>query len=333
MSKLNPVIKEFSKPWIKDIRRVESAIKRYDRICIFRHLMPDYDALGSQMGLATWIKDNFPNKEVRVVGDNHVTFTPRLFPVMDELPEVWFKKPFLAIILDVGNEKRIADPRFKKAKYKIRIDHHPETEHWGNVSIINTAGCAASENIVSALLNFKGKYVLSAEAASYFYIAIVGDSGRFQYSQTSTHSFAIAGVLMEAGINITKIYQNMYLKKIEDLEVTAYVLNHFHISEHGVAYYCLDSQIQRDLHITTERGKENVNLFSNIEGINAWCSITQDDNPKEPCWRISIRSKEKPINGVATEFGGGGHAQASGAKIDTLDDLPRFIQALDDLFK
>ena len=333
MSKLNPVIKEFSKPWIKDIRRLESAIKRYDRICVFRHLMPDYDALGSQMGLVTWIKDNFPNKEVRYVGDNHVTFTPRLFPVMDELPESWFKEPFLAIILDVGNEKRIADPRFKKAKYKVRIDHHPETEKWGNISIINTAGCAASENIVSALLNFKGKYVLSEQAASYFYIAMVGDSGRFQYSQTSVHSFAIAGVLMEAGINITKIYQNMYLKKIEDLEVTAYVLNHFHVSEHGVAYYCLDSKIQRDLHITTERGKENVNLFSNIEGINAWCSITQDDNPKEPCWRISIRSKEKPINGVATMFGGGGHAQASGAKIDTLDELPKFIQALDDLFK
>ena len=211
MKKVDPIIKEFSSPFIKDIRRLERAIKRYDRICIFRHLMPDYDALGSQMGLATWIKDNFPNKEVRVVGDNHVTFTPRLFPVMDELPEAWFKKPFLAIILDVGNEKRIADPRFKKAKYKIRIDHHPETEHWGNVSVINTAGCAASENIVSALLNFKGKYVLSAEAASYFYIAMVGDSGRFQYSQTSTHSFAIAGVLMEAGINITKIYQNITL--------------------------------------------------------------------------------------------------------------------------
>ena len=99
-----------------------------------------------------------------------------------------------------------------------------------------------------------------------------------------------------------------------------------------MAYYVLDSNIQRELNITTERGKENVNLFSNIEGINAWCSITQDDNPKEPCWRISIRSKEKAINGVAAEFGGGGHAQASGAKIETLDDLDRFIAALDALF-
>ena len=332
MKKIDPLIKEFSKPYIKDIRKIENAIKRYDRIVIFRHLMPDYDALGTQMGLATWIKDNFPNKEVHVVGDNHVTFTPRLFPVMDVLPETWFKEPFMAIIVDVGNKNRIADPRFKKAKYKVRIDHHPKMEDWGNVSIINTSACAASENVVSALLNFKGNYVMSKEAASYFYIALVGDSGRFQYSSTSAHSFAIAGELIKAGIDISAIYQNMYLKQIDDLKVTAYVLNHFHISEHGVAYYCLDTQIQQELKITTERGKENVNLFANIEGVNAWCSITQDANPKEPCWRISIRSKGKAINGVATQFGGGGHAQASGAKIDTLDQLDEFIKALDDLF-
>lgn len=332
MKKIDPLIKEFSKPYLKDIRRILSAIKRYDRICIFRHIMPDYDALGSQMGLATWIKDNFPNKEVHVVGDNHVTFTPRLFPVMDTLPESWFKEPFLAFILDVGNASRIADPRFKKAKFKIKIDHHPDVEHWGNISIVNTNASAASENIVSALLNLKGNYVMSKEAASYFYIAIVGDSGRFQYSSTSAHTFAIAGELLNCGIDLSKIYQTMYVKKIEDLAVTAYILNHYHISEKGVAYYVLDSKIQKDLNITTERGKENVNLFSNIEGINAWCSITQDDNPKEPCWRISIRSKEKAINGVATQFGGGGHAQASGAKINTLDELPAFIAALNALF-
>ena len=125
----------------------------------------------------------------------------------------------------------------------------------------------------------------------------------------------------------------MYLKQIDDLQVTAYILNNYKISPKGVAYYVLDSQIQKDLKITTERGKENVNLFSNIQGINIWCSITQDDNPKEPCWRISIRSRDYVVNGVATEFGGGGHAQASGAKITTLDELPKFIAALDALIK
>ena len=324
------IFKEYAEQDIKNISRLHSAIKRYDCIAIFRHAKPDYDALGSQMGLATWIKDNFPQKEVRVLGDNHVTFTPRIFPYMDELNEDWFKKPFLAIILDTSNVSRISDPRWKKAKFKVRIDHHPRVEEFGNVSMVNTEGAAATENIVNAIINFKGKYVMSKEAASYFYIAIAGDSGRFQYSSTSAHTFAIAGYLLESKIELSKIYQKMYLKHLDDLYVTAYILNHFTISPHGIAYYILDKKIQDELKITTERGKENVNLFANIEGVNAWCSITEDS--KDKCWRISIRSKEKAINGVAAMFEGGGHAQASGAKINSLDDLPRFISELDKLF-
>jgi phosphoesterase RecJ-like protein len=87
----------------------------------------------------------------------------------------------------------------------------------------------------------------------------------------------------------------------------------------------------KDLKITTERGKENVNIFANIVGINAWCSITEDK--KDNCWRVSIRSKGKPINGVAQMFEGGGHAQASGAKLKTLADLNRLIAELDKLFE
>lgn len=327
---MEKIIKEFAIPYKKDINRFLAAIKRYDRIAIFRHIMPDYDALGSQMGLATWIKDNFPNKEVKVLGDNHVTFTPRIFLVMDSLNDSWFKEPFLAIVLDTANSSRIADPRYKKAKFIVRIDHHPLVEHFANVSIVNDSAAAASENIVNAILNFKGDYVLSEEASKYFYIALAGDSGRFQYSSTTAHTFAIAGELVNRGINLSKIYQGMYLKKVDDLYVTAYILNNFHISEKGIAYYVLSTEIQEKLHITTERGKENVNLFANIEGVNAWCSITEDK--KDNCWRVSLRSKEKAINGVASMFEGGGHAQAAGAKLKSLDDLPRLIDELGKLF-
>lgn len=320
------------KKFAKENKALLSFIKQYDRIAIFRHIMPDYDALGTQFGLATWIKDNFPNKEIRVLGDNHVTFTPRLFPEIDKLSDSWFNKPFLAIIVDVANLPRIADPRFEKAEKIFVMDHHPKTDEFATVQVTDTSASAASE-LVSALLLNNQKYTMSKEAARYFYIALVGDNGRFQYSSTSALSFAVASNLLKCGINLNEIYQSMYLKQIDDLAVTAYVLNNYHVSPKGVAYYVLDTKIQNDLKITTERGKENVNLFSNIEGINIWCSITQDDDPKEPCWRISIRSRNYVVNGVATMFGGGGHAQASGAKIATLDELPKFIAKLDKLIK
>ena len=331
--KLAPEIKELGKKFKSQIVGIENAIRKYDRIAIFRHIMPDYDALGTQLGLYHFIKDNFPNKEVKMFGDNHVTFTPRIFPEMDRDGDSWFDKPFLAIIVDVSNKSRIADPRFEKADFIIKIDHHPNTEDFANINVVDTSTAAASELMVALLLNFKHKYEISEASATNFYIGIVGDSGRFQYSSTSALTFAVASVLITKGIKLNEIYSKMYLKQIDDLAVTAYILNNYKISPKGVAYYVLDSQLQKDLKITTERGKENVNLFSNIQGINIWCSITQDDNPKEPCWRISIRSRDYVVNGVATEFGGGGHTQASGAKITTLDELPKFIAALDALIK
>ncbi len=331
--KLSPEIKNLGKKFKKEIAGIENAIRKYDRIAIFRHIMPDFDALGTQLGLYYFLKDNFPEKEIKMFGDNHVTFTPRLFPEMDRDGDTWFDKSFLAIIVDVSNKSRIADPRFEKADYIIKIDHHPNVEDFANINVVDTTTAAASELMVALLLNFKHKYVLSERSATNFYIGIAGDSGRFQYSSTSALTFGVASVLISKGICLNEIYSKMYLKQIDDLQVTAYILNNYKISPKGVAYYVLDSQIQKDLKITTERGKENVNLFSNIQGINIWCSITQDDNPKEPCWRISIRSRDYVVNGVATEFGGGGHAQASGAKITTLDELPKFIAALDALIK
>lgn len=290
--------------------------------------MPDFDALGTQFGLATWIKENFPKKDVKILGDNHVTFTPRgLFPETDKVSDSWFDN-FLAIIVDVGDKKRIADPRFEKAKYTIKLDHHPETDKIFNLAITDTSKAAASELVANMLIGFKD-YSLSELTANYLYIALVGDSGRFQYSSTSPHTFAIATELLKTGINITKIYALMYEKSVDDLNVTKFILNNYKLSPQGVAYYVLKESDLEELGLTSERGKENVNLFANIKGIKIWCSITEDVT--EPCYRISLRSRDYVINGVASEFKGGGHAQASGCQIKDLSELDTFINRLDEL--
>ena len=180
------------------------------------------------------------------------------------------------------------------------------------------------------LISFKN-YNLSELAARYLYIALVGDSGRFQYSSTTPHTFEIASELISKGINITNVYALMYEKNVDDLEVTKFILNNYKLSPEGVAYYVLTQKDLDNLGLTCERGKENVNLFSNIKGIKIWCSITEDVT--EPCFRISIRTRDYVINGVASEFKGGGHAQASGCQIKDLTELPKFIDRLDELIK
>lgn len=332
INKINPVIKDVGVKYKKEYRQILRAIIRYDRIALFRHNTPDFDALGSQFGLATWIKDNFPNKEVLCLGDHHVSYNPRVFPDLDRVNQSWFEKPFLAILVDVANTPRISDPRYKKAKYKIRIDHHPQVENWGNVIIIDTDFVAAAEIISNMLLNYKG-YKLSALAAEYLYKGIVGDSGGFKFQHTTTHTFVVASELVSRGLDVTKINQNMFLKTMNELELKKYVLNNYKLSEHGVAYYIITNELQEQLQIETEIGKEALGLFQNTTGINCWLSCTEDVTDPTYRWRVSVRSNTVPINEVCSHFNGGGHDNASGAKLKRIEELPLLVKELDELFK
>ena len=329
---MNEIIQKQAQKFEKEYKEILENIKKFDKIAVFRHIMPDFDALGTQFGLATWLKENFKNKDIKILGDNHVTFTPRgLYPETDKVNDSWFNDDFLAIIVDVGDEKRIADPRFKRAKYKIKLDHHPETEKIFDISVVDTSLCAASELVTNMLLSFGDEYVISKEAASYLYGAIVGDSGRFLFGSTSRHTFEIASELLARNIEIVPLYEKMYEKGIDDLKFMQFVLNNYKITPEGTAYYVLPQKDLDDLHLSSEQGKEHVNLFSSIKGVNIWCSITEDVT--EPCFRISLRSRYYNVNEIAVNFKGGGHKQASGAQIATLNELDKFIEACDNKIK
>lgn len=330
---MEEALKDYLRAHKKEFRALRDAVRKYDRICIFRHIKPDFDALGCQFGLYHFLRENFPGKEVHQVGDTHLTFVPRLFPAPEKMPNSWFDSPFLAIVLDVGDKERIADPRFEKAAMVVKIDHHPfRKPDVSERSLLDEKSASCGELVTAFLASFGKKRKVGVEAARALYVAIVGDSGRFLYGATSPLTFAAASWLIKKGIDIRPIYLSMYEKKIGDLEFQKYVLDHYKVTPKGVAYYLLPEEGLKALGLPSERGKEHVNMFSNIEGINAWCSITEDNDPKEPCWRISIRSKAKDISGVAQKWGGGGHPQASGAKFKDLSELDSFLKDLDALF-
>lgn len=323
---MNSEITKFIEQNAKIYAQIWDKIQQYDRIAIFRHQSPDFDALGSQIGLTYFLREHFPNKEIYMVGENHVTMTPRMYPVMDTPDDAWFEEEFLAICVDTGNTARISDSRFQKAEFIIKMDHHPNVEPYGAINLVCDELAAAAELITSFL--FSTGLSIPRNAATMLYSGIVGDSGRFLFSSTTPHTFAISEELLKTGFSMSRdVYQKMYRKQIEDLRITAYVLGNFKVTPGGVAYYILPQDVLDDLHITVERGKENLGLFSNIEEIACWCSITADQ--KKGTWKVSIRSKEVPINQVAAQFRGGGHAQASGATLESLDELPALLEALD----
>lgn len=320
-------LKIFSKDKETKYRTVLNAIREYNKIAIFRHVHPDFDALGSAWGLKEFINTNFMNKDIKVLGDNHDELTPRLYPKSNIVENNWFNEPFLAIVLDTPNKSRVSDPRYVKAELIIKIDHHPFVENIGDIEIIEPKASSNAELLVNMMCFYQMKF--SKEAARYLYSGIAGDSGRFEYGSTSPHTFICAKLMLEVGIDINEIYSNMYLHHQNDLKVIAHILSHFTVTSKGVAYYVLSRKDLAHFHITTSQGKDHINLFRHVDGIKIWCAIAEDQ--KESCYHVSMRSKNIDISKVAFNWRGGGHIYACGAKLNNLAELKDFILDLDEL--
>ncbi len=313
----------------KAYKEVLKEIRKADTIVVFRHEIPDYDALGTQYGLVTWLKNSFPTKKILVTGKDHPVFTPRLYPSIEQISDEDFPKDFLAIVVDTANTKRVDDKRFLNAQKIIKFDHHPNVEPFGAINIVQDELSSCSELIYDFISYKKKKYPLSRVAAMYLFSGIAGDSGRFLFSSVTKSTFLVAGELMDTGLNISKdVYLKMYQKTHQDLLITRHVINSIVFTEGGVAYYVLKDEDVKRLNITPGQGKDNLSLMSNLEDIEVWMSITEDVEKNE--WRLSIRSKEMPINEVATHFGGGGHANASGGKLKSLDEIPLLVNELEE---
>jgi phosphoesterase RecJ-like protein len=315
----------------KNYKLVLKKIKEFDTIVIFRHQRPDGDAFGSQCGLATWIKDNFPSKKVLCAGSNSEIYSSEVFPKMDVIKDEDLNDDFLAIIVDTGDSKRIDDERWNKAKYKIKFDHHPAEELYGDLNIIINEIASCAQLIADFCFHFEKKYPLSKLAAKYLYSGIVTDSGRFFFPSVDNITLIIASKLIKVGlIPAYDVYEKLYEKDVSSLVFQKYVLNHMTFTKKGVAYYILDQKALDELGISNERGKEHLSLMSNIKNVPIWFCITEIKEKNE--WRVSIRSKKIDISQVARKYHGGGHLQASGATIYSLEDeLPLLIADLENL--
>lgn len=328
---MEKIILDRIKEYKKLIPTLFQKIEEYDRIAIFRHEKPDYDALGSQMGLVHFIKDNFPNKEVVFVGDEMIGVNEECFPKMCEINDDWYENKFLGIVLDLSNLDRIAESKTQKADYLIKIDHHPIVEHFGDLEIVDVTMSAVGELLASIILSQENKYKLSKQCAQYLFKAIVGDSGRFLYSETSIHTFYVAQKLLETGFDLNKCYHEIYDKDQNSLAVRSYILKHYKVTKNGVAYYILKDSVLKKFGLKPTQGKDNINIFANFKGIEVWLSVSEDKAKGN--WRVSIRSGKMPIDEVAYKFGGGGHSQASATKLKTLKEVNNLITEIDSMLE
>ena len=173
------------------IKKLFEKIEEYNTIIIHRHLRPDGDALGSQIGLAKALKYRYPNKEIYIVGDESKKYA--FFGKMDEIEDEKYKNA-LVIICDVAVQFMVSDDRYKLAKEVFIIDHHKNDSDICQNHIVDTSRVACAEFITYLLL--ENGYTIPEDAATSLFGGIVTDSGRFLFGDNLEDTFKIASLLL-----------------------------------------------------------------------------------------------------------------------------------------
>ncbi|MBR3705057.1 MAG: bifunctional oligoribonuclease/PAP phosphatase NrnA [Oscillospiraceae bacterium] len=302
-----------------------SEIKRFDRIIIHRHSKPDGDAIGSQIGLKHIIRENFPEKEVFVVGDGagHYSFIPD--SVMDEISDDMYTDA-LAIVLDCGASSLISDDRYRNAKRTARMDHHIFCEKICDTEVVETSYESCCGMVADLALTCSLR--LNPTAAQALYTGMITDSGRFRYDSTSSRTFRLASFLMEQKFDTNEIFRNLYADDFESKKLRAQFTLKVQFTEHNVAYIytTLDElkTLNKDI-FSVSRGM--VGIMSDTKGVDIWVNFTETENGV----LCEIRSSRFNINPIAAKYGGGGHAKASGATLPNRETAMQMLRDLDNM--
>lgn len=304
-----------------EIGKLIETINAYETIIIFRHVRPDPDALGSQLGFKHAIQKLFPNKKVYAVGStvDNLSFIGNMDNVSDEQ-----FKDALALVLDTANAPRIDDERYQLCKTMIKIDHHPPVDQYGAINIVNTKASSTSEMIYEILVDIGyGNDLITRDVARCLYIGIVGDTGRFLFNNTTSRTMAIASELLKYDIEHTQMINEMQQRDLTSMRFQGYVLQHFKFEE-GVGYIFITKEILKQFNISASDASLFVNTLADTQGIKAWAFAIDETSEI----RVRLRSKAVVINELAAEYNGGGHPLASGASVYSLEELEELLTKL-----
>jgi len=311
-------------------------IDRADHILLTTHENPDGDGLGSASAMYHYLKAE--GKDCRIINCSPLP-EEYLFLDMDSIFEKydpdssndWFLKCDLAIIFDVGDFDRIREIKNEIINNKIQtlnIDHHPyPNDHPFTYNIVDTSAAATGVLIYDFVVNYRN-HSLSRKIGEGIYTAVLTDTGSFRYSNTDAKCHEIAIACLDAGVETSKIYQDIYeTRPASGVHLLARVIDNIRYENDGeLAWFIIDQSM---LNSTGARSKD-VDGFTDfvrtIKGVEV--SLMIFENVSEKC-RVNFRSKGKyVINEIANHFGGGGHKFAAGAVISgTKEDIAQKVVA------
>lgn len=290
-------------------------IKQFDTIIIHGHKRPDGDCYGGQYGLKGILKAAFPQKNIYVVGEesDYVKYVGTPDVITDDV-----YKDALSIVVDTATKDRISDIRYTLGKKVIKIDHHIDVDAYGDMNWVDTSYPAVSEMITD--FAFQNKLEIPLESAIALYTGLITDTGRFRYRGVSKRTHSLAGLLIEAGVDVEFIDSKLSKETLKMYALKGYVYSNFTTVEGGFIYLKMPRAVIEEYGVTDEEAASVVNLIGGLDGYPVWALMIEYENEI----RIRLRSSGPTINTLAEKYEGGGHAKASGARLPSWEHVDQF---------
>jgi phosphoesterase RecJ-like protein len=315
-----------------DLQAVAETLRAHDRFLVVTHENPDGDALGSLLAMTLGLRSLGKDVEMLLCGQGAV---PREYAFMQldgllrELPADAEERVLVAV--DCAKADRIGPDLapVERTKLVVDIDHHHDNTRFGDVNLI-VADASSTGEVLRDVLAELGVEI-TPEIAEPLYIALVTDTGRFQYSNTTAKSLRLAAELVEAGADVHAVFQQVYESvEFAKLKLLARALDRARVLEGGriIVSHLLRTDFG-EVGAVEPYSEGIIDYLRAVEGSELAVLIREPPRDDGPVRRVSLRASvdELDVSAIARIFGGGGHRQAAGFSSEqSIDEITELIR-------
>jgi phosphoesterase RecJ-like protein len=295
------------------LSQVVELIENKQKFGITTHIKPDGDGVGSSLGLCWLLRSLGKSAEVIVRGDIPLAY--RSLPGADEIRNIEkIDNDYDAVFVIECSDLQRPGIDGLDTQFTVNIDHHATSEHFGTVNWIDSTASAVGEMIYNLVKAIGGR--VTREIAECVYMALVTDTGSFHFSNTTDRTLKVASELIKAGARpaaISEVVYNNY--PWSRIELMRQVLATVKRDESGKV-----ASMRQTLKMREEAGAVDGdnNGFVNIPlAAREILACVYMREVGEGVYRVSLRSKgDINVAKVAERWGGGGHRNAAGLRIE-----------------
>lgn len=296
------------------LSQVVELIENKNNFAITTHVRPDGDGIGSSLGLCWLLRSLGKNAEV-IVSDG-IPQTYYSLPGADEIvhvSRVEDSKYDAIFVIECSDIERPGIENLEN-QFTVNIDHHSTCEHFGTINWIDPTASACGEMIYNLCKAIGGR--ISREIAECLYMALVTDTGSFHFPNTTDRTLKVASELVKAGVKPAKISEAVYNSyPWSRIELMSKVLATVKRDASGrVAWMRQTLEMRESSGMMDGDNNGFVNIPLAAKEIVASLYMRE---VRPEFYRVSLRSKGTVnVARIAERFGGGGHKNAAGLRIE-----------------